>query len=631
LTDQQSTVYDFNIREALAYAEEEGRVVNADMTQCNLGERNMQDELDVNKITAEFLKQNLDDFCDTARGVLKTAKTKVRLRLDRTYKSYLTCLLKKHSKAKTFFIRAEPTPLQKFYVPLSLTCGDKTIRDANVQDIASRAHFSIITGSAGVGKSLLMRHLLMSSLLSGGKVPVFIELRDFNQNDCELISAIENTLRLNKFNLDATYIEEALKAGHFALFLDGFDEVVAAKRQALSKSIQGFARRYDSNYVLVSSRPDNEFAGWPDFSVFSVSPLSLKKATELVNKLTYDAELKAKFVSDLQGGLFRQHKSFLSNPLLLSIMLLTYGESAAIPTKLTVFFNQAYEALFQRHDALKAGFQRQRRTKLDIQDFAKVFSAFCLQSYDKRKFAFTQMEAMRYLEKAKSIVHLEYDKSDYLRDALQAVCLLVEEGLDIVFAHRSFQEYFSARFIAEAPVEIQQKLVLRYCHQRQQDHTMYLLYELRPDLLEKHYIVPGIRKLLETMKVKKKIGITHFTRYLKHTFHSIQTDEQGELTVIQYGDSRIVDLLSFSLQACGSLVNWSWPRRNMRGFMSRVRNAYIIMQHLTYRDAIVKELAANPVWWCFSVDALKAVQRIGQALAEKHRMTTESIEEVLGT
>ena len=88
-----------------------------------------------------------------------------------------------------------------------------------------------------------------------------------------------------------------------------------------------------------------------------VQPLDLASAVELVRKLPFDDPVKERFVADLHGGLFKSHESFLSNPLLLSIMLLTYSDIAHIPTKLSIFYTQAYESLFQKHDALKGGFR----------------------------------------------------------------------------------------------------------------------------------------------------------------------------------------------------------------------------------------------------------------------------------
>ena len=199
------------------------------------------------------------------------------------------------------------------------------------------------------------------------------------RSDQKIYDAIKENLVALGFDLGDEYIAKGFALGHFVVFLDGFDEVKSEIRVSLSKQIVQLSRNAPDSVIIVSSRRDDVFTGWDGFREFGVSPLAVEEACELVEKLPFDAELKEKFISDLRGFLFERHKSFLSNPLLLSIMLLTYGESADIPTKISLFYNQAYEALFQRHDALKGGYQRDRRTSLDIQDFARVFGAFCLQ------------------------------------------------------------------------------------------------------------------------------------------------------------------------------------------------------------------------------------------------------------
>lgn len=87
----------------------------------------MNGELDPNAIAAEFLKQNLDMLFDGAKGFFKGAADKFRLHLDRTYRQYLTTLLEKYSKAKSFLLRGEAVPLYQFYVPLDLKTKNKTI------------------------------------------------------------------------------------------------------------------------------------------------------------------------------------------------------------------------------------------------------------------------------------------------------------------------------------------------------------------------------------------------------------------------------------------------------------------------------------------------------------------------
>ena len=246
-------------------------------------------------------------------------------------------------------------------------------------------------------------------------------------------------------------------------------------------------------------------------------------ACELVDKLPYDDDLKGKFCEDLRSFLFDKHRSFLSNPLLLSIMLLTYGQSANIPDKLNVFYNQAYEALFERHDALKGGYSRARKTKLDIQDFARLFSAFCLQTYDKNQLEFSRLEALSFAEKASHIVGIKTNKEDFLKDCLQAVCLLVEEGLQIVFSHRSFQEYFTARFISESSPNVQEKLIAKYSSRMTMDSVLSLLYEIRPDIIEKHLLLPKLDKLCEVIGyVNAPVTVEHFLKFMQAAHSKMQ-------------------------------------------------------------------------------------------------------------
>jgi predicted NACHT family NTPase len=432
----------------------------------------MGDELDLNSIVAQFIQQNIEAFIDTAKGIIKMGTDKIRLDLNQTYEDYLTNVIDRYAKAKSFIFRGEPVQLYRFYVPLNIRFQKQIIHSPGINEIQKISRCIVITGSAGCGKSMMMRHLLLNSIVSKNKVPIFIELRQFNSSDTDIRTLIYETLRIHKFNLDKEYIDKAFQIGHFILFLDGYDEVISTKRSHVTKCIQDFSKQYDQNCIIISSRPDIEIEGWPEFTVIKIHPLILDQAYQLIYKLPYDDELKTKFLIDLRSGLFQKHESFLSNPLLLTIMLLTYGQSATIPNKLNVFYNQAYEALFERHDALKGGYRRERLTSFDIQDFGRLFSAFCLLSYDKREFEFSHTQALEYIEKSQPITGLRCSKDAFLQDLIQAVCLLIMDGMQIVYSHRSFQEYFTARFIADARPDIQEQLVKKYAKMSRYDNVL---------------------------------------------------------------------------------------------------------------------------------------------------------------
>ena len=597
----------------------------------------MNGEIDFNKIAAEFFQEKFDSITKIIKRLAKGTADKVRLHLDSSYKDYIKTLLERHSKVKSFFIRNEPVYLYDFYVELDLSAKPKKMESPGIRDILKVSPFSIITGSAGSGKSMLMRHLILNAILSKEKIPVFIELRQLNQDDSSLREIIQKVLYANKFRLDDEFIEKALDSGHFVIFLDGLDEVALDKRRTLSREILSIAEKYSENGFVVSSRPDNILEGWPGFIIYEVAPLTQSQAQELISKLPFDEDLKSKFQVELGKELFVKHRSFLSNPLLLSIMLLTYGQGAHIPDKLNVFYNQAYEALFQRHDALKGGFQRKRLTRLDIQDFAKVFSAFSLQTYDKNEIEFSRMEALGYIDKAKMITQLDYSNEDYLNDALQAVCLLVEEGLMIVFAHRSFQEYFTAQFICEAKPEIQERLIKKYNQKLQTDTVMKLLYELKPDILEIYYILPGIKKLCQFLQCEDNINLENYLRFLK-IFDSIIISEDslgGRPSAGKENTAReFFDLILFILNNCGHLIDWNGfqPNKNHIDYLWKKygkseQYVSISTKELNPEDDFVKEMSHSTGF--VSIITLNGILRIGKILEGRRRESEESLLEIL--
>ena len=55
--------------------------------------------------------------------------------------------------------------------------------------------------------------------------------------------------------------------------------------------------------------------------------------------------LKDKFQIDLEKSLYDEHREFAENPLLLTIMLMTYKNHSNIPVKMHKFYSKAYDTL----------------------------------------------------------------------------------------------------------------------------------------------------------------------------------------------------------------------------------------------------------------------------------------------
>ncbi len=126
-----------------------------------------------------------------------------------------------------------------------------------------------------------------------------------------------------------------------------------------------------------------------------------------------------------------------------------FSKNADIPKKWNLFYEQAYEMLFHRHDASKpGGYQRVYKTLLAIDDFGRLFSALsfiCLYTGIRPMSA----EYLRTkIKEASKLVNIEVNAGDYLDDLEKRVCLVLQDGLEFSYTHKTFVEFFAGRFIA---------------------------------------------------------------------------------------------------------------------------------------------------------------------------------------
>lgn len=505
---------------------------------------------------AAFLKDAADllpKAWDIAKQYYKVVGDRASYDFRIAHTKYCVKVVEQFCRARTFFVRDEPRFLDEFYVPASIIKRGKVrVPRAGLSDLSGVGRRAIVTGSGGAGKTMFMRHLLLDAIQTGDKYPVFIELRRLNEADeIDLESIISEFMEDHGFPLGKDFALKSLNEGLLVILFDGFDEVVAEKRKKIEKEIRKLGAR-SASQIIVSSRQDSHLDGWDNFSTVSIAPLELSEACDLIEKIPFAGEedVKERFVKKLKQGLFKSHEYFLSNPLLLSIMLLTYGDYADIPTKFSSFYEQAYIALYHKHDALKAGYKRERKVPLDLLDFSRLFATFSAITYDKRAFRFTHSEAIAYAETAKKLTGLvSVSAEGFIEDAQQAVCLLVEDGLDYAFVHRSFQEYFVARFISEANEETKKGFIAKIAEFQaksyQGDGVLQLLFEMNPSLVEEMYLLPEMRNLFGRAR-HRKITKTVWKSLFPKVVSSMRIVDNSTAVVFSIkGSSRAFNAVAF--------------------------------------------------------------------------------------
>jgi NACHT domain len=436
-------------------------------------------------------------------GIAADKMTRLRDAITVNFSGYFESTVEHCSHVISLFDRSKPIDLFSLYVKVYLEhakskIGDKQLRDAVATlSVEDSVRIFLITGSAGTGKTFLMRWLFLTLLeTADSRIPFYVELRGINQqNDTDLVSFLFGSLVARHARLTLETFRSGMSEGEYIFILDGLDEVEPGRRSILSRQIIELQTKYRGVIFIISTRPDEGLAAWVMARKYTVLPLDKRATIALIRKIPYAQSVKRKFIREVDLSLYDRHRSFLSNPLLINVMLLTYGDSADVPAKMYLFYEQAYETLFYRHDSWKeTGFQRKHFCPILIDEFKRVLSAFCISSYKRSRFTFTMSDALELIKEAAEFERVDLNPEDFLRDAVESLCILQLDGLNYTFTHRSFQEFFAAVFISRGP-PIALGNLLDALASRRGDVVLSMAMDMNHSLIEREWILPRLESI----------------------------------------------------------------------------------------------------------------------------------------
>ena len=455
---------------------------------------------------------------------------------------YLDKAKEKYSTLKTLLYSDQPRPFYGFYVCNELV--RKTIaqnengsyyrvsyiRNATVEAVRACSRFTIITGTGGLGKSMMMRHLLLNAIdsySSTGCIPVFIPIKDYTDQVEDLFSYIFEKVHGLSGRVTKTQLEELLEAGKCLLLLDGLDELGSAYAARFESALEQLTDRFPDNMYVISSRPYSDFVSLARFTKLELRPFTSDQALELIDKLEFrpdEPAIKDKFRSQLVEKLFESHREFTENPLLLTIMLMSFEQFADIPSKMHIFYKEAFLALAQRHDASKGAYTRAFKTGLTPDRLSDYFAEFCARSYRDERYEMSLEEATAYFNKLSERTKNEDTRTtakQFLDDLTSGMCLMYFEGGKYHFTHRSFQEYFCALYFSKQK-DRNLKAIGDLFESRKRAARFYgistfgMLYDMIPDKVDEYIFLPFLTELFE--KCDREQG---YWTYLKEMYPTI--------------------------------------------------------------------------------------------------------------
>ena len=351
--------------------------------------------------------------------------------------------------------------LNELYIPLTLIPASEashpkasgTMVDRFPNDLFSDASKILITDTAGMGKSTLSKFLFLQCLESHRAIPFFIELRHLSDKlgVLEVITKQLNppTTEEDDPKFSKKQIQRMLNKNILLFFFDGYDEIIPAHREIVTKNLKELIEIYPQHNYVITSRPESGLLAFPSFKQFSIRPLTPDESFKLIRKYDDGGGRAEQLIETLQKGELRSVRDFLRNPLLCSLLYRSFEYKQSVPLKKHVFYRQVYDALYDWHDASKDGYNtREKRSGLDIDAFHRMLRVIGFYSVMKGKVEGDRDTVLGWIRTAKNVCHFtNLSESNFLEDLVRSVPLFVKDGDLYRWSHKSLSEYFAAQYI----------------------------------------------------------------------------------------------------------------------------------------------------------------------------------------
>lgn len=233
---------------------------------------------------------------------------------------------------------------------------DPDMRKERIKTLFECRNIVYVVGGAGYGKSLFLKNLCVApEILEGFKERPLLVIRGdikrlirsdgtFRPMDEYLEECFTNGSLQCSENIDPAFLKKCLEAGRCLVLLDALDEVGNDQRSELHNLIVSyFENTYPENKVCITSR-ERGFIPRKNITCFYIRAITSDDVKEYVERFIglnkFDAGEAVKFIDQAEKLI---EKGFVKGFLTLSLLMAIYRNEEELPTNKLLLYEKCFE------------------------------------------------------------------------------------------------------------------------------------------------------------------------------------------------------------------------------------------------------------------------------------------------
>lgn len=355
--------------------------------------------------------------------------------------------------------------------------------------VQERGHRLFILGKPGAGKTTFLKYLVHQFMVAGlNKIPIFITIKDWADSGQSMLDFILHQFDICHFPQAEKVIIYILESGRAVLLFDGLDEVRQEnqQRERTIRAVRDMCHKYSDTQAIVTCRVAATDYSFEQFTYIEMADFDDGQVKTYAYKwFRQNTKKSEQFLLELAKPENIGIRDLGRSPLLLSLICLAFDETMHIPQRRVELYEESLDALLKKWDASRSIRRDEIYKKLSLGRKKQMFTRLAAESFEKGEIFFIQRQLAEKVESyIKNLPPADAADDPDGEAVIQAITaqhgIFVERAHGIyAFAHLTFQEYYTARYIVDNTQDVTMQSMMNHLT----DHRWKEVFLLTASLL----------------------------------------------------------------------------------------------------------------------------------------------------